>query len=88
MSDTNHTPDLVEEARYYEREVLYALTDPDDNQPLWSVEDLAREIGHPPRVKDAIGSLHCAGLIYRTSDGFIFATRAAIRLIQIIGRVD
>jgi hypothetical protein len=76
------------EDRHIEREILYALTDPDDNQPLWSVDDLAREIGERPRIEDAIASLQSAGLIYRTSDGFVFATRAAVRQIQIIGRVD
>lgn len=34
MPDTQPTPDPGEEVRCTEREILYALTDPDDNQPL------------------------------------------------------
>ena len=71
-----------------EREVLYALTDPRDNQPLWSLDDLSRELGDRIAVQDAIHQLQSAGLIHRTADGFIFASRAAVCLIHIVGRVQ
>ena len=54
-----------------------------DEQRPWSTEELAREIGKPIAVADAIAALHAAGLIHRTSDGFLFPTRAAVRLDQI-----
>jgi len=38
-------------------------------------------------VIDYVNSLHRSGLIHRTTDGYIFATRAAVRHIQIVGRV-
>jgi hypothetical protein len=72
---------------YIEREILYALTNPHDNQPLWSLEDLGRELDNQTAVEDTVYHLQTAGLIHRTTDGHIFATRATVRLIQIIGRV-
>lgn len=69
-----------------QRDILYALTEPGDNQPLWSVEDLAREL-EDRCVIDSVCALHRAGLINRTSDGYVFATRAAVRHIQLVGRV-
>jgi hypothetical protein len=70
---------------YAEREILYALTNPFDNQPVWSLEDLGREVGDQIAVADAVAMLHTAGLIHRTADGFVLASRATIRLIQIVG---
>jgi hypothetical protein len=69
-----------------QRDVLYALTEPGDNETLWSVGDLAREVDDL-HVIDSVNALHRAGLINRTSEGYVFATRPAVRLIQIIGRV-
>jgi hypothetical protein len=46
---------------------------------LWSVADVALEIGDELKAIDALKALHRAGLIHRTSDGFVFATRVAIR---------
>lgn len=88
MPDREPIPDPLERAHTVEREILYLLTDPEDNQPLWSVEDLARELGDHLAVADAIGNLAAAGLIHRPSDGFVVASRAAVRQIQIIGRVS
>jgi len=67
-----------------ERELLYTLTSPDDNQPLWSLDDLAREL-ECSEVSVTVRALHRAGLINRTTDGYIFATRSAIRMIQLVG---
>jgi hypothetical protein len=88
MPDAQPSPNLHDDPRYTEREILYALTNPSDNQPLWALEDLGQEVGDQLAVEDALHQLQSAGLIRRTADGFIFATRAAVRLIQVIGRID
>jgi hypothetical protein len=67
-----------------QRDILYALTEPGDNQTLWTIEDLAREM-EDRAVIDKVNALHRAGLIHRTSDGYIFASRAAVRQIQLVG---
>jgi hypothetical protein len=74
MPDEQRIRDPAEQTRQTERDILYHLTDPEDNQPLWSIDDLARETGEP-------------GLVHRTSDGYVFATRSAVRQVQIVGRV-
>jgi hypothetical protein len=86
MPDEQRIPDPAEQTRQTERDILYHLTNPEDNQPLWSIDDLAREMGDP-MVIDYVDSLHRSGLIHRTTDGYVFATRSAVRQIQIIGRV-
>ena len=85
MPDQQPTPDPCIEARQVERDILYLLTDPDDHQPLWTLEDLEREM-EDPDTSYYINSLQRAGLIHRTTDGHIFASRAAVRHIQIVGR--
>ena len=70
-----------------ERDVLHLLTYPPDNEPIWSVEDIGRAIEQPNDADDAVHGLHRAGLIHRTSDGFVFATRAGVRMVQLAGRV-
>jgi predicted transcriptional regulator len=62
-----------------ESTVMTLLLIHDDQRP-WSTDELIREIGRPNDVHNAIASLHGVGLIHRTSDGFVFATRAATRL--------
>jgi len=32
-----------------------------------------------------VRALHRAGLINRTTDGYVFATRSAVRMIQLVG---
>jgi hypothetical protein len=39
-------------------------------------------------IKDTIRSLRTNGLVNQTSDGYMFATRAAFRMVQIVGRVN
>jgi predicted transcriptional regulator len=58
--------------------VLELLLDPEAQRP-WSLEEVAREIGTPIAVADALDGLHAAGLVHRTADGFVFATRAVVR---------
>jgi hypothetical protein len=59
------------------------LTLGDDVQRPWTPHEMALEIGSNAVVEDTIADLHAAGLIHKTSDGFVFATRAAIRYHQI-----
>jgi hypothetical protein len=67
-----------------ERDVLYLLTEPSDGQPLWSAEDIGRETeSTEPMVP--VRALRRAGLVNITSDGYVFATRAGVRVTQLIG---
>jgi hypothetical protein len=70
-----------------EREILYLLTGMSGEQPIWSVEDLGREVEDADDAEVSVKGLHQAGLINRTSDGFVFATRAGVRVVQLIGHV-
>jgi hypothetical protein len=62
---------------------LHLLT---DDPPIWSVEDLGRELNDPAGVQDAVRGLREAGLLYQTSDGYVFASRAACRMVELTGR--
>ena len=81
------TRSIAEQYDAVERNVLYLLTDPESGQPLWSVEDIERELETQDPLVPVRGLLR-AGLIHQTTDGFVFATRAAIRMVQIVGRVS
>lgn len=79
----------IEDPRSYEeveRDVLYLLTRPEDGQPLWSVEDIGREVESDEPMVPVRGLLS-AGLIYQTSNGFVFASRAGVRMVQMVGHV-
>ncbi len=69
-----------------EREALYLLTDPDRYPPIWSIAEVGRQIEYfdPEAV---IRPLCNAGLVHRTSDGFVFASVAAFRMVQMVGHV-
>jgi len=86
MPDQNPTHDPVAELNAIERDVLYLLTG--DDLPLWSIWDLGRATERGKLIKDAIRSLRTNGLVNQTSDGYVFATRAAFRMVQIVGRVN
>jgi hypothetical protein len=77
---------IVAELNAIERDMLYLLTG--DDLPIWSIWDLARALERGKLIKDTIRSLRTNGLINQTSDGYVFATRAAFRMVQIIGRVN
>jgi hypothetical protein len=71
-----------------EREVVYILTDPGRYPPIWSVADLGREIEYFDPDPDAvIRPLVNAGLVHKTSDGYVLATAAAFRMVQFTGHV-
>jgi hypothetical protein len=84
MPNVQPTPRERDDVDAVQRDILYALTEPGDNQPLWTIEDLAREM-EDRAVIDKVNALHRAGLIHRTSDGYIFASRSAVRQIQLVG---
>jgi hypothetical protein len=86
MPDENPTPTVSERLDATERSVVYLLTS-DYDLPIWSVDDLGRDLEAPAGVQDAVRGLHNAGLIHKTSDGHVFATRAAWRMVQIVGQV-
>jgi hypothetical protein len=78
----------IDPARAYdetERDVLYLLTEPNDCQPIWSAEDIGRAIESKEPMTFVHGLLR-AGLVNRTSDGFVFATRAGVRMAQLVER--
>jgi hypothetical protein len=84
-----HDEDMPDSATAYdraEREVVYLLTDPDHYQPIWSVQDMARELEMPdPSI--VIRPLVRAGLVNLTSEGYVFATHAAARMVALVGHV-
>lgn len=54
-------PDPNRRERQIELEILHLLTDREDNQPVWALDDLAREMGLPDAV-DYIRRLERSGL--------------------------
>ena len=62
--------------------VLVLLLDP-ASPAVWSLAELAREVGWEFAVADAAVSLHAAGLVQRTG-GFVFASRAAARFCDLL----
>jgi hypothetical protein len=85
MPDEKPTQDPAERFDAMERNVIYLLTG--DDLPIWSIEDIGRNLEDPVGVEDAIQGLYNAGLIHKSSDGYVFATRAAWRMVQIVSQV-
>jgi hypothetical protein len=71
------------DSRSLEEAVLDLLVNGENQRP-WSEHELALEIGDAIDAADAIAGLRAAGLIHKTSDGFVFAARASIRHSQLI----
>jgi hypothetical protein len=84
---TNPTQTPDERLTDAERHVLYLLTTPEDGQPIWSVEDIGREIESADDAEIAVNGLLRAGLTHKTSDGFVSAARVAVRVVQMVGQV-
>jgi hypothetical protein len=53
-----------------------------DSAAIWSVEEMASEIGNPIHVTDSINRLAAIGLVHRL-DGFVLATRAAAKATEL-----
>jgi hypothetical protein len=83
----NPTPDPAGEQDNSECEVLYLLTGQRGSQPLWFVPDLGRMLESEDDADVAVDALRRSGLIHRTADGFVFATRAGARMVQLVGYV-
>lgn len=81
MSDEKPTLTAAEELDANESIVLMCLTDSDEQRP-WSLDEVIREFGSQSAI-DAINALVAAGLIHRSSDGFVWATRAAVHAARI-----
>jgi hypothetical protein len=78
---------LAERHGRVERDVLYLLTGEHESQPLWFVLDLGRELRNMAETEVAVDGLQRAGLIYKTSDGFVFASRAGSRAAHLVGHI-
>jgi hypothetical protein len=85
MPDEQPIYDPLTRARETERDILYLLTEPEDNQPLWTTQELAVEMGQPD-ITAYLNPLQRSGLIHRTSDGHVFASRASVRFVQLVDR--
>jgi hypothetical protein len=79
MPDHEPTHDPAENDARTESGIMTLLLIDHEQRP-WATDELIREIGRPQDVRDAISNLYGAGLLHRTSDGFVFASRAALRL--------
>ncbi len=86
MQDESIPDDRARAFDEMERDVLYLLTRPEDGQPIWSVDDIGREIESTEPIVPVRGLLR-AGLVNQTADGYVFATRAAVRMVQVVGQV-
>ena len=80
-----HRPQMtvMQEDRRTERAIVGLLLDRTAPQP-WSAAELVLEIGgEPPITLDSIDRLQRAGIVHRCGD-FVFATRAARELDQVL----
>ncbi len=67
------------------RECVYLMTS-SDQPPVWALADIGRELDtHDPEA--LVRPLVCAGLLYRTSDGHVFASPAAYRMVAMTGHI-
>jgi hypothetical protein len=86
MAETQPTSNPPPVLRAIQRDILYALAPWQGERPLWSVDELAREIEEPD-VSESVDVLRHVGLVHRTPDGLIFASPAAVHLIELVGHL-
>jgi hypothetical protein len=82
MPNEQPTADQAAEEARLDWLILDLLLEEGTHRP-WATAEIVREYGHELNAVDAIDRLHGAGLAHKTSDGFVFATRAAVRYHQI-----
>jgi hypothetical protein len=82
MPEAQPTPDLAAEEAQIDSAILDLLLGHGNQRP-WSTDEVIREHGSQRNALDGIARLHGSGLIHRTPDGFVWATRAAIRADEI-----
>lgn len=69
-----------------ERDVVYLLTDPERYPLIWSVPDIGRELDYFDPMA-LVRPLINAGLIHKTSDGYVFAAPSAYHIVGLVGHV-
>jgi hypothetical protein len=74
---------VAEGEEHRETVILTLLLEP-GGPWLWSVQELARELGDATDAADAVARLHAAGLVHRCHE-FVFATRPAAHFARLIG---
>lgn len=55
----------------------------DDGHPVWAVPEVVREIGDELVAREALRRLRGAGLVHQIDGGYVFASRAARRMVAI-----
>ncbi len=83
MPDEQPTHD-ADAAEYATEETVLDLFLYGDSQRPLTLHEIGLEIGSEIVAADAIANLRAAGLIHKTSDGFLFASRAAVHHHNII----
>lgn len=87
MPDKNPSLGPAERLAAAEREVLYALASEGGEQSIWTIDELGHEVENLEDAKMAVRSLLQAGLVHQTSDGHVFASQAALHVVQMLGHV-
>lgn len=87
MPDEHPSLTLAERLSAVERDILYVLASESGEQSIWTLPELGREVGDLGDATDAVRGLNQAGLIHKTSDGYIFASQAAVHVVQMVGHV-
>ena len=83
MPDENPTHETEYDA--LDRECVYLMTS-SHQPPIWTLPDIGRELEtHDPEA--LVRPLVCAGLLYRTGDGYVFASPAAYRMVAMTGHI-
>lgn len=86
MPDSQTTRDDPRSDDEIERDILYLLTDREDGPTLWTIDEVNGAIERTDAV-DHVGALVRHGLAHETSDSFVFASLAGVRVVEITGRV-
>jgi hypothetical protein len=84
-------PDRAISAEHSELVVLTLLLDRsppllDCSRRLWSLDELARELGSELQASDAVAVLAAVGLAHRCGE-LVLATRAAVRFSELLGGI-